>query len=134
LIHIDRKPAEGPNRIAPQSYIITTSNILATAFSASLRGALALAFAQYLWHILRLSALRVSAIETLFSIRANPLLLMSPSAVKASPVLLAMAVLMWCLPILVAFPPGALTVTVVVEKSFEMVQVYSFEPSFVSLS
>ncbi|KAK2770347.1 hypothetical protein FQN53_005571 [Emmonsiellopsis sp. PD_33] len=104
------KPADGPNRVAHQSYVITASNFLANGFGAFLRASLAFAFTQYLWRILRNSALKVSTIDTLFCLRFNPFLLLDGAAIRGAPILVCIAALIWSVQVIIAFPPGALTV------------------------
>ena len=66
---------------------------------------------QYLWHILRISALKASTIEKFYGMRSNPLLLVSPLVIMAAPVLAMTVVLGWVASIVIIYPPGALTVT-----------------------
>jgi hypothetical protein len=92
--YLDGKEADGPNEIAPQSYISTASNILANTFGFFLRFALGVAFVQYLWHLLRCTTMKVSTIEHLFSIRSNPFLLLRPTVISTAPILFALAIIM----------------------------------------
>ncbi|KAG0651198.1 hypothetical protein D0Z07_2001 [Hyphodiscus hymeniophilus] len=130
--YLDGKEADGPNEVAPQSYISTASNILSNVFGFFLRAALAVAFIQYLWHLLRIQTMRVSTIELLFSIRSNPLILFRPAALRATPLLFALSIIMWASQIVTSFPPGAITVITTQKTSFGMVVVPSFNASFVS--
>ena len=129
--YLNGKEADGPDEIAPQSYISTASNILANAFGFALRGALAVAFVQYLWHLLRVSTLKVSTIEILFCIRSNPFLLFKPTALSTTPLLSALAILMWVSQIATSFPPGALTITTTQQLSYGTIVVPTFNASFV---
>lgn len=79
-------------------------------FGFALRGGLAIAFAQYLWRLLRVETMKVSTIELLFNIRSNIFVLLRPAALRAAPVLFALATLMWISQVVISFPPGALTV------------------------
>jgi hypothetical protein len=132
FVHLDGKPADGPERIAPQTYISTASNVLSNAFGAFLKGALAVAFTQYLWRILRLSTLKVRTIETLFCIRSNPFLLFSTAAIQSTPLLFCLAALIWATQIVVGFPPGALTIESSNRTSVAIATVPTFNASFVS--
>ncbi|KAI6717025.1 hypothetical protein JHW43_000491, partial [Diplocarpon mali] len=51
--YLNGKAADGPDQIASQGYIATASNFLADAFGCAWRAALAVAFVQCLWHLLR---------------------------------------------------------------------------------
>lgn len=130
--YLDGKEADGPHEVASQSYISTASNILANTFGFALRSALAVAFVQYLWHLLRITTMKVSTIELLFSIRSNPFILLRPAALRATPVLFALSVVMWASQIVTSFPPGAITVTSLQRTSFGTVVVPTFNASFVS--
>ncbi len=132
--YINGKEADGQARIAPQSYVTTLSNFLANTFGFLLRASLGVAFAQHLWYILRVSALEVSTIEELFNLRSNPLLQFKPSALRATPLLCALAAVMWVSQFVTSFPPGAITVTSVQQTSFELTDVPWFDASYVSAS
>ncbi|TVY80729.1 hypothetical protein LSUE1_G003442 [Lachnellula suecica] len=93
--HIDGKEADGPHRVASQAWITTSSNILANAFGYSYRSALAIAFAQHLWYLLRQSTMKVSTIESLFSIRANPFQLFKLAVLRATPLLCTLAFIIY---------------------------------------
>ena len=130
--YLDGKEADGPHEVAPQSYISTASNILANTFGFFLRSALAVAFVQYLWHLLRATTMKVSTIELLFSIRSNPFILLRPAALRATPLLFGLSIIMWASQIVTSFPPGAITITTTQNTSFGMVVVPTFNASFVS--
>ncbi len=129
---INGREADGPFRIAPQSYITTASNILANIFGVSLRASLAVAFCQYLWHLFRVQAMKVSTIELLFSIRSNPLQIFRTATLRAAPTLCALALLMWLSNIAQGFPPGAITISKAPRISYKTVTVPSCNASFVS--
>lgn len=130
--YLDGKEADGPHEIAPQSYISTASNILANTFGFFLRASLAVAFVQYLWHLLRVTTMKVSTIELLFSIRSNPFVLLRPAALRATPLLFGLSMIMWASQIVTSFPPGAITITTSQKTSFGMMVVPTFNASFVS--
>jgi hypothetical protein len=129
---IDGKPADGPKRVAPQSYVTTASNIMANTFGFVLRAGLSVAFAQYLWHLFRVQTMKVSTIELLFVIRSNPFQIFRISTLAASPTLCLLAVFMWALQVVVSFPPGAISVITVQRASFEPLTVPTLNASFVS--
>ncbi|TVY14894.1 hypothetical protein LARI1_G006393 [Lachnellula arida] len=128
--YIDGKEADGPHRVAPQSYITTASNILANVFGFALRAALAIAFAQYLWHIFRVSTMKVSTIELLFTIRTNIFMLLRPVVIQTSPVLFALSVLVWASQVVTSFPPGAITVITSQKTTYEMRSVPNYDATF----
>ena len=130
--YLDGKEADGPNEVAPQSYISTASNILSNVFGVFLRAALAVAFIQHLWHLLRIQTMKVSTIELLFSIRSNPFVLLRLAALRAAPLLFVLSILMWVSQIVTSFPPGAITVITVQRISSREVVVPTFNASFVS--
>jgi len=129
--HIDGREADGPHRVIPQSYVTTISNILANIFGYSLKGGLAMAFVQYLWYLLRRQTMKVATIELLFTIRANPFVLFRPAALQATPLLFALAIILWALQVVVSLPPGAITVTTVQKISYSSIVVPTFNASFV---
>jgi hypothetical protein len=129
--HIHGREANGPNRVAPQSYVTTASTILANAFGFSLRATLATAFVQYLWHLLRVSTMKVSTIELLFTIRTNLFMLFRPAVLRATPALCALAILMWGLQVATSFPPGAITISTAEKISHEIVTIPTYNASFV---
>ena len=129
---IDGKPADGPNRAAPQSYVTTASNIMANSFGFFLRAALSVAFAQYLWHLFRVQTMKVSTIELLFAIRSNPFQIFRKSTLAASPVLCILAAFMWALQVITGFPPGGITVVTIQHASYETLTVPTLNASFVS--
>jgi len=133
--YLDGKPVEseyGAKRVAPQSYISTAANILTNIFAFTLNASLAIAFTQYLWYILRQSALKVSTVELLFCVRSNPFHLLNYTVAKASPVLFAIVVLLWGITTAKSFPPGALTVTSASHIWYQVMNVSTFNSSFVS--
>jgi len=96
--------------VIPQSYVATASNIISNAFGYAIRGSMAVAFTQYLWHLLRAHSMKVSTVELLFCLRTNPFHLFKYSAYKATPVLCALAIFLWGTQVVTGFPPGAITV------------------------
>ena len=130
--YLDGREADGPNRVAPQAYITTASNILANAFGFALRASLAVAFCQYLWRLFRAQAMKVSTIELIYSIRTNPFQLFQLAVLRAAPTLCALATIMWLSQIASSFPPGAITITTAQRVEFSSVIVPNFNASYVS--
>lgn len=114
-----------------QSLVTSFSNLLANAFKTFVCGALSVAFAQYLWQILRTCTLQVSQIEMLFGIRSNPFLLSHPSVIRATPVLFMAATLSWLISVAIIYPPGALTVSSAPFTAKREIRVPYFDPSFI---
>lgn len=113
----------------PQTYVTTASNVTATLFGASLAAALAIAFTQCLWRLMRRSPMKVETIELLFTIRTNPFLLPRPAVIRSAPALFFCALLSWSTYIVTSFPPGALTVQSTRRSNFAMVAVPTFNAS-----
>ena len=114
-----------------QAFVATASNILANAFGFTIRGSLAVAFTQYLWHLLRAKTMKVSTIELLFCLRTNPFTLFKPAAIAATPSLAGLAIFMWGTQVATGFPPGAISVTTTQVTSYKMVTAPTFNASFV---
>jgi hypothetical protein len=131
--YIDGKQADGPHRVAPQSYITTASNILANTFGFALRASLSVVFVQYLWHLLRVQTMKVSTIELLFAIRSNPFQIFRMATLAATPTLCLLATFIWALQVITSFPPGAITVITAQQASYETLSVPTFNASFVSI-
>lgn len=130
--YLDGREASGINQALPQAYVTTASNILANAFGFSLRAALATAFVQHLWYLLRVETMKVSTIELLYSIRTNFFLVFMPVVLKATPLLSLLALIMWASQVVTSFPPGSITVTIAQRETYEQIVVPSFNASFVS--
>jgi hypothetical protein len=107
---LDGKRSDDEFSVIPQSYLATISTLLVTFFSIALFSALSIAFTQYLWYIIRKSAHKVSALENLFGVQNNPLLLVNPSVIRASPVLFLLALFSTAFRVVITYPPGAITV------------------------
>ncbi|KAB8304249.1 hypothetical protein EYC80_003666 [Monilinia laxa] len=130
FIYISGKNADGSDRVAPQTYISTSSNILANAFSFFLKTALATAFIQYLWHLLRVQTMTVSTIEALFGLKSNLFQMFTGATIRAAPVLCVLSVIMTSMGVAVSFPPGAINVVSVQRTSYNPVVVPTFNASF----
>lgn len=117
-----------------QRYITTASVALANVFQWSLQLVLSLAFAQYLWKILRKSALRIEVIEAMFNVKANPLCIFSLDVIRYGWILVLMALVAWGLPAASSFTPGALTVKSVSPNIPGFATISTFNASDVSAS
>ncbi|KAE8448782.1 hypothetical protein EG329_008784 [Mollisiaceae sp. DMI_Dod_QoI] len=107
FIFLDNKPIASYH----QSYVTTTSTILASIFGLSLKGALGIAFTQSLWRVLRKSAQKLRLIEDLFTMRSYPYMALRRVVLRKAPLLSVFTIMLWSLEIVTNFPPGALTVT-----------------------
>jgi hypothetical protein len=134
FLYLDKRPADGKGRAAPQSYISTASNIISNAFALSLRAALAVAFTQYLWFALRRSTLKVSTIDSLFGIRSNLFLLFDRLVISGGPFLVLIAMMIWSLQIVVSFSAGALTIEPTIQTWNQTMDVPTFNASFVFIA
>jgi hypothetical protein len=113
----------------PQGYVTTISFLLATAFRAALVASVGVCYTQYLWATLRERVLKVlfatcsplspsgptnvgqvGLVEDLFQIQTNAFHLKRPHLYLETPVLAAIAVFCWLVPIATVYPPGALIV------------------------
>ncbi|KAF7863980.1 hypothetical protein EAF04_006945 [Stromatinia cepivora] len=130
FIYISGKAAEGKDRVAPQTYIFTASNILANVFSFFLKTALGTSFVQYLWRLLRVQTMKVSTIDSLFGLRSNIFHMFTGAAIRASPVLCVLSIIMASMTITVSFPPGAINIVSVQRTSYNSVVVPTFNASF----
>ncbi|OJJ50258.1 hypothetical protein ASPZODRAFT_35422, partial [Penicilliopsis zonata CBS 506.65] len=93
-----------------QPHVNAASLVFANGFRMFLAAALGMAFIQMLWKLLRAQAMRVGDIDTLLSVLSNPLKLTHVHLMGQAPFLFLCAVVCWCLPIAMIFPPGAMTV------------------------
>jgi heme/copper-type cytochrome/quinol oxidase subunit 4 len=133
FLYLNGKAAEGPNRVAPQSYVTTASTVQANAFAYSLTASLATTFAQYLWYKLRVSTLKVSTIESLFCMRSNPIILFKPSVLLSAPILFCLVLLIWSINLVTSFTVGSLTIEPSNYTSTVKGIVPTFNASFVSM-
>ncbi|KAL2673642.1 hypothetical protein Neosp_012085 [[Neocosmospora] mangrovei] len=93
-----------------QTYIASVSTFFVNAFGASLVVALGFAFTQCLWRLYRTQPMTVRNVETLYSLRWSPSLLLDWKAWAAAPFMCLLASTMLFLAIARIFPPGALTI------------------------
>jgi hypothetical protein len=87
------------------------SILLTTIFKAALTASTGICFAQHLWFVLRGNAMPLATIEKLFILRTNLLALGDLRSTWRAPLLVSMALLVWCLGLATIYPPGALIVT-----------------------
>jgi hypothetical protein len=116
--------------IIAQSYVSAISTAFITAFGTALVAALSSALTQSLWQLLRTHPMRVSTIDTLFAITSSPLQLLSWDVLLSAPFICFAAVVSFCIPAIMSFPPGAL---VVVSKPLVQtlnITVPTFDPAF----
>ncbi|KAL1794596.1 hypothetical protein ACET3X_006412 [Alternaria dauci] len=107
----------------PQAYVTTVSLILVTAFRAALVASIGTCYTQYLWATFRKRVLRVSLIEDLFQVQTNPLRLLNYHLYFKTPILVAVAIFCWLVPIATIYPPGTLVVGIqpsAIDKSFNV--------------
>ena len=67
-------------------------------------------FTQILWQLLRAKPLKISTIDSLFSVVSNPFRLTYSDVFLRTPVLWLCAALHWCIPIAMIYPSGAIIV------------------------
>jgi len=110
----------------PQAYATTVSLVLVTAFRAALVASIGTCYTQYLWATFRKRALKVpffgltseteaynvqiNLIEDLFQVQTNPLRLLNHHLYFKTPMLVAVAMFCWLVPIATLYPPGTLVV------------------------
>ncbi|TGO16217.1 hypothetical protein BPAE_0512g00010 [Botrytis paeoniae] len=132
FLYLDGNTADGTNSEVPkQSYVSAASIILGNIFTLSLTGSVTIVFTQYLWYILRTTTLKVSTIESMFAMQANPLLLRDLNAWQKAPILVVLVVLVWLMNVAASFAPGALIVGPTTRYSRQVVEVPTFDSSFV---
>jgi hypothetical protein len=94
----------------PQAFVSAISTAFITAFSACLILALSYSMTQILWYLLRSYSMRLSTIDSLFSITTSPSNLCSRDVVRNAPLMCLCALVRWCIPVAMIYPPGALIV------------------------
>ncbi|KAJ8066050.1 hypothetical protein OCU04_005142 [Sclerotinia nivalis] len=130
FIYISGKAAEGKDRVAPQTYISTASNLLANVFSFFLKTALTTSFVQYLWRLLRVQTMKVSTIDSLFGLKSNIFHMFTAATIRAAPVLCVLSIIMASMTIAVSFAPGAINVVSIQRTSYDSIVVPTFNASF----
>jgi hypothetical protein len=94
-----------------QTYTTATSTILAKLFGLCIHAVLGAVFTQYLWRLLRLSPMNIMTIESMFTLRSDPISLLSTDVLRNGWMLVIITLLVWVESIAVSFPPSAMTVT-----------------------
>lgn len=99
-----------------QSQNIYIGTALTTLTKLSLSAAVTLAYSQVLWRRLLGNKLRISHIDSLSTLVTTPSALDDWKIVREFPLLVALAVVAWCLSIITVFPPGTLSVVFSIGK------------------
>jgi hypothetical protein len=101
-------------RVDEQKYDQNVNVYIGTALTLltklSLTGAVSLAYSQVLWQKLLGQRLRISHIDSLSSLVTTPSALDDWRILRNFPLLTALALVAWCMPIIAVFPPGTLSV------------------------
>ncbi|KAG9747558.1 hypothetical protein KCU73_g7317, partial [Aureobasidium melanogenum] len=106
-----------------QKFNVAVGNTFASLFRMSLSLAVTTAYVQMVWNVLKDESTRLSVVDALNGILANPLNFLNLGAWKKSVTLLLLAILIWLLPIAPIITPATLTVEPTSEISYEMVNV-----------
>ncbi|OKL61050.1 hypothetical protein UA08_03129 [Talaromyces atroroseus] len=93
-----------------QPYVTALSLVFVNGFRMLLAAALGISFVQIVWKLLRVRPMQLGDLDKLLSVLGNPLQLGRIGLFWRVPIPFLCAVLFWCLPIAMVFPPGALTV------------------------
>ncbi|KAJ8119064.1 hypothetical protein OPT61_g81 [Boeremia exigua] len=119
LNHPDRSPSATPppasmKQSRASSQLKTTeasgSGAPRSTFRAALVASVGVCYTQYLWATLRDRVLKIGLVEDLFQIQTNAFHLMSPNLYIRTPLLAAVAVFCWIVPLATIYPPSALSV------------------------
>jgi predicted PurR-regulated permease PerM len=124
---LDRKRVGHP---IAQSYVSAISTAFITAFGAALVASLSTALTQSLWQLLRTHPMRISTIDNLFAITSSPLQLLSWDVLRSAPFICFAAVVSFCIPAAMSFPPGALIVVLSPSIQTFNATVPYFSPSY----
>lgn len=79
-------------------------------FRLFLAASLGISFVQIVWKLLRVQPIQLGDLDNLLSVLSNPLQLGRFRLFWKAPVPFLCAIVFWCLPLAMVFPPGALTV------------------------
>jgi hypothetical protein len=102
---------ETEHRSIRQSHVTAISLLIVTGYKASITLAVGIAFSQHMWHVFRRRTFLIRHIEQLFGLRSNFFDIMKIQNSPGAPILFAMAVFVWILPVATVYPPSALTVS-----------------------
>ncbi|KUL82829.1 hypothetical protein ZTR_09601 [Talaromyces verruculosus] len=93
-----------------QPFVTGVSYFFVNGFRLFLAAALGISFVQIVWKLLRVQPIQLGDLDNLLSVLSNPLQLGRVNLFWRAPVPFLCAIVFWCLPIAMVFPPGALTV------------------------
>lgn len=106
---LDGKFEDDPS-IPSQSYVTAASTVAATVVDICLRICLAAVFTQYFWYLVRQTPLHLETLDALYSLRMNLGALLSLRVLRRGWLLSVIAIILWCIPIAMSFPPSAITI------------------------
>ncbi|RAL13948.1 uncharacterized protein BO97DRAFT_387983 [Aspergillus homomorphus CBS 101889] len=113
-----------------QPYVTALSVVFVNGFRTLLAAALSMSFIQILWKDLRVRPMRIGDLDSFLSVLTNPLYLGRLRLLGAAPLPFLCALLAWCIPIAMIFPPGALTVEAKLQRVLANQSVPTFDPSY----
>lgn len=113
-----------------QPFVTGLSYFFVNGFRLLLAASLGISFVQMVWKLLRVRPIQLGDLDNLLSILSNPLQLGRVSLFWRAPVPFLCAVVFWCLPIAMVFPPGALTVETRTLTTVSENTVSTFDPAF----
>lgn len=109
--HIGYQKLDGKSQDAfSQSWAHNLGNAAAFIVKTSFTLAVSIAFQEMLWFNARRRALKVSTLDSLFTILANPLNFFSVDALKNAPLVTVLAAIAWTIPLSAILSPGTLTI------------------------
>jgi hypothetical protein len=111
-----------------QSHVTAISLLIVTGYKASITLAVGIAFSQYMWHVFRRKTFAIRHIEQLFGLRSNFFDIMKMQNSPGAPILFAMAIFVWVLPVATVYPPSALTVSALRYTQKEMRNISILDP------
>jgi hypothetical protein len=114
-----------------QPYVTALSLVFVNGFRMLLAAALGISFVQIVWKLLRVRPMQLGDLDRLLSVMGNPLQLGRIDLFWRVPIPFLCAVLFWCLPIAMVFPPGALTVEPMTVTRLSTKSVPTIDPSFI---
>lgn len=93
-----------------QPFVTGLSYFFVNGFRLLLAASLGISFVQMVWKLLRSRPIQLGDLDHLLSVLSNPLQLGRVSLFWKAPIPFLCAIVFWCLPIAMVFPPGALTI------------------------
>lgn len=97
-------------RLSPPSLSNNIGVGAAFAFKAFLSAAVGMGFYEILWASLRHRSTKIGSIDKFMTMLSNPFNLLSLDAVKTAPLAVALAILIWIIPLAAIFTPSTLEV------------------------